>query len=179
MTKKQIIDAIIEREGGYVNDPSDSGGETNYGITARVARAYGYMGAMRSMSRQSAFDIYVTAYWNKLKLDQIQARSSEIAEELMDTAVNIGVGKAVEYFQRSVNALNDGGRLYPDVKVDLSIGPTTLNSFHEFMDRRGQQGITILLRALNSLQGAFYITLAERRIKDEKFLAGWLLNRVK
>ena len=45
--KQRVIDQIIKVEGGYVNDPSDSGGETNYGITKHVARKYGYKGSMK------------------------------------------------------------------------------------------------------------------------------------
>lgn len=177
--KKQIIDEIIAREGGYSNDPSDSGGETMFGITIDVARANGYNGKMRDMPRSVAFNIYAAEYWDKLNLDQIEARSATIAEELADTAVNLGPGQAAEFLQRSLNALNNGGTLYPDMKVDRSIGPTTLKAFDAFLKNRAPNGATIMLRALNSLQGAFYISLAERRQKDEKFLAGWLLNRVK
>jgi lysozyme family protein len=177
--KKQIIDEIIAREGGYVNDPSDSGGETNYGITVVVARNNGYLGKMKDMPRAVAFNIYATEYWDKLNLDQIEQHSALICEELADTAVNMGTGRAAEFFQRSLNALNDCGRLYADLKVDKSIGPATINAFKSYLAHRGTKGIVILLRAMNSLQGAFYINLAERREKDEKFLAGWLLNRVK
>lgn len=177
--KKQIIDEIIAREGGYVNDPSDSGGETMFGITAAVARANGYKGRMKDMHREVAFYIYAAEYWDKLNLDQIEVRSATIAEELADTAVNLGTGQAAEFFQRALNALNNGGTIYVDIKVDRSVGPGTIGAFDAFMKNRGSQAATIMLRALNSLQGAFYIGLAERRQKDEKFLAGWLLNRVK
>lgn len=177
--KKQIIDEIIAREGGYVNDPSDSGGETMFGITVKVARANGYKGNMRDMPRAVAFDIYALAYWDALNLDQIEVRSALIAEELADTSVNLGAGQAAEFFQRSLNALNNGGALYPDIAVDRSIGRGTLAAFDAFLKNRSPNAVTIMLRALNSLQGAFYIGLAERRAKDEKFLAGWLLNRVK
>ncbi|MEG1325710.1 MAG: glycosyl hydrolase 108 family protein, partial [Janthinobacterium sp.] len=44
-----VINAILRAEGGYVNDPLDAGGETNFGITVAVARANGYKGAMRDM----------------------------------------------------------------------------------------------------------------------------------
>lgn len=44
--KREIIDEIIRVEGGYVNDPADSGGETNFGVTVAVARAHGYTGAI-------------------------------------------------------------------------------------------------------------------------------------
>ena len=173
------FERLIGHEGGYVNDPSDSGGETNFGITVAVARANGYKGRMRDMHREVAFHIYAAEYWDKLNLDQIEQRSALIAEELADTAVNLGTGRAAEFLQRSLNALNNGGTIYPDMKVDRSVGQTTLKAFDAFMKNRGQQAAVIMLRALNSLQGAFYIELAEKRQKDEKFLAGWLLNRVK
>ena len=47
---KAIIDGVIAREGGYVNDPRDAGGETNWGITKAVARANGWAGPMRQLS---------------------------------------------------------------------------------------------------------------------------------
>ena len=43
----QLVEALIDREGGYVNHPADRGGATCFGITEAVARAHGYGGAMR------------------------------------------------------------------------------------------------------------------------------------
>ena len=60
--KTKIIDAIIDREAGYVNDPSDSGGETNWGITKHTALLNGYSGEMVNMTRDQAFDIYSAIY---------------------------------------------------------------------------------------------------------------------
>lgn len=177
--KKQIIDEIIEREGGYVNDPSDSGGETNWGITAKVARAAGYKGAMKDLPRSLAFDYYCHLYWDSLKLDHVEQRSALLAEELADTAVNMGVGRAGVFLQRALNAFNNGGTDYPDLKVDGNVGMVTIDALNKFLTKRGQQGIIVMLRALNALQGAFYIDLCERRTKDEKFVFGWFLNRVK
>ena len=54
MDVDELIEALIEREGGYVNHPNDRGGPTNYGITEAVARAHGFAGAMRSMPRSEA-----------------------------------------------------------------------------------------------------------------------------
>lgn len=45
-----------------MNDPSDKGGETNYGITVATARANGYKGAMRDLPLQTAKDIYRNEY---------------------------------------------------------------------------------------------------------------------
>lgn len=176
--KKQVIDEIIAKEGGYSNDPADAGGETNFGVTAAVARAAGYNGPMRSMPRSVAFDIYARRYWDALNLDAVEQVSSLVAAELADTGVNMGVDRAAEFFQRSLNALNNGATLWADLKVDRRIGPGTVTAFKAFSAQRGANANKIMLRALNCLQGAFYIELAERRATDEKFLAGWLLNRV-
>ena len=58
------------------------------------------------------------------------------------------------------------------------MGPSTLKALNAYLTKRGTQGELVLLRALNCLQGAFYIELVERRYKDEVFIYGWLLNRV-
>ena len=50
----QLIDALIEREGGYANQPADKGGATCFGITEAVARDHGYRGPMRQLRRQEA-----------------------------------------------------------------------------------------------------------------------------
>ena len=173
--KKRIIDRIIETEGGYVNDPNDAGGETNFGITRAVAKANGYYGAMQTMPRSVALDIYCEKYWDSVKAGSVSLLSEAIAEEMVDTAVNMGPSRAVQFLQRSLNVLNKGGRLYDDLLADSIIGPTTLAALSLYLRKRDE---IVLLRALNSLQGAFYIELAERRGTDEAFLYGWLKNRV-
>ncbi len=40
MTADQIIEGILGKEGGYVNNPNDKGGPTRWGITQTTARAY-------------------------------------------------------------------------------------------------------------------------------------------
>lgn len=176
--KTFIIEGIIEREGGYVNDPDDSGGETMYGITVKVAREYGYTGPMASMPHQTAFDIYTALYWDALSLDQVELISPLVAEEMADTSVNQGAYRAGSFLQRSLNALNDRERLYPDLKVDGKVGTRSIDALEKFSAKRGQEGVSVLHRMLNALQGAFYVSLVERREKDEKFIYGWFLNRV-
>ena len=53
----ELVEALIEREGGYSNHPADKGGPTCFGITEAVARAHGYRGAMRSLPRDEAVAI--------------------------------------------------------------------------------------------------------------------------
>jgi len=162
-------------EGGYVNDPSDSGGETNWGITERVARQAGYTGPMKELWKERAREIGKWKYWDALSLDEVASVSPEIAFEVFDTGFNMGQERAAEFLQRSLNVFNRQGKDYPDIRVDGDIGPGTLGALQSYIDRRGTK---VLLKALNCLQGAFYIELAERREKDERFVRGWLDHRV-
>lgn len=164
-------------EGGYANDPADSGGETMYGITATVARAYGYEGAMREMSRAVAQHIYRQGYWLPMGCGDIAWRSARLAEELFDSAVNCGVPTASRWLQRALNALNDSGRRWPDLVEDGRVGQVTLSALFAAL-KHPEGGERVLLLALNALQGAHYIELARTRQKDERFVRGWLINRV-
>tara|TARA_R110002153_G_scaffold63189_2_gene169652 strand:- start:880 stop:1425 length:546 start_codon:yes stop_codon:yes gene_type:complete len=176
--KDETINHIIDIEGGYVNDPSDSGGETNFGVTEKVARANGYHGKMIDMPQEFAYTLYQKKYWDAICLDEISALSASVAKELADTGVNMGTGRAAEFLQRSLNAFNKQGSLYKDVLVDMDVGPATIKALTKYLELRGLDGEKVLYSALNSLQGAFYIKLTETRQKDEKYSYGWFLNRV-
>ena len=174
-----LIDALIEREGGYVANPADKGGPTCFGITEAVARANGYRGAMRELPREEAAAIYKRLYWLRPRLNEVAARSGAIAEELFDTGVNMGPAVAVTFLQRALTALNRNGKDYPDLVPDGRIGARTLAALDTFLDLRGRTGgETVLLRALEALQGERYLRLAERRPANEAFLYGWLANRI-
>lgn len=166
--KERIINEIIRVEGGHVNDPSDSGGETNFGITAGVARAFGYAGSMRYMSREIAFAIYMAKYWDSVRADDMP---ESVAAEVVDTAVNAGVNRSGRFLQRALNVLTPGTALV----VDGVIGSATIRGLNEYLAVR--DAVT-LVKMLNCLQGAFYVELAERREKDERFIYGWFKNRV-
>jgi len=177
--KTRTINTIIKVEGGFVDDPDDSGGATNYGITEQVARGYGYHGDMKDLPKTLAFKIYSDIYWDALSLSTIELLSPAIAEEIADTSVNQGVDRAAVFLQRSLNVLNNKEKLYPDITVDKKVGPVTIRALSDYLAYRGDKGETVLLRMLNALQGAFYVVLSERREKDEKFIFGWFDHRVK
>jgi lysozyme family protein len=164
-------------EGGYSNDPADSGGETMFGITVAVARAYGYEGAMREMPLAVAQHIYRQGYWLPMACEDIAWRSPRLAQELFDSAVNLGVPTVSRWLQLALSALNDGGRRWPDVVEDGRIGQVTLTTLFAAL-KHPEGGEHLLLLALNVLQGARYIELARARAKDERFVRGWLINRV-
>ena len=179
MAIDELIDGLLEREGGYVNHRADRGGPTNYGITEAVARANGYRGAMRELPRAEAAAIYKRLYWLRPRFDQVAKRSARLAAELFDTGVNMGPAVAATFLQRALSALNRNGGDYPDLVPDGRIGQSTLAALDSFLAVRGKaSGEVVLLRALDALQGERYLRLAERRPANEAFLYGWLANRV-
>lgn len=177
MTKDEIINGLLEREAGYVNHPSDKGGPTNWGITAKTALAHGYSD-VRSLTKGQARAIYEADYWYGPRFDQVAELSPKIAGELCDTGANMGPSVASKFFQRWLSALNLQGRIYPDLDPDGRIGPRTITALKSLLNYRGKDGETVVLRGLNSSQGARYLELAEARVANEDFIFGWMLNRV-
>ncbi|MGU9870185.1 glycoside hydrolase family 108 protein [Kluyvera ascorbata] len=178
MTKDDIFNAILGKEGGYVNHPDDKGGPTNWGITQSTARAHGYVGDMRDLTRQQALDILEADYWYGPRFDLVAGVSQLIAAELCDTGVNMGPSAQVKWFQRWLNAFNDQQKLYPDLITDGQIGPRSISALTSFLVKRGSEGESVLLRALNCSQGQRYLELAEQRPANESFIYGWMRERV-
>jgi len=178
MNIETLIDEVIGREGGYSNHPADKGGATRWGITESVARANGYKGDMRAYPRADAVAVYRKLYWTAPGFGRVAERAPALAAEMFDTGVNMGPGIASGFLQRALNALNRGGRDYPDLAVDRSVGPKTLAALDGFLRTRGKAGQTVLVKALDALQGERYVALAESRPANEAFLYGWLANRL-
>lgn len=181
---KKIIDQILQIEGDeYTNDPNDSGGPTKWGITHVTLARYRKVPAVTAaqvwaLTREEAFACYEWLYVIEPEFDKIVEVSDVIGFEVIDTGVNCGQPRAAEFLQRCLNIFNNEQKLYPDLKVDGDCGPRTVAALKAYIAVRGAQGITILNRALNCLQGAYYISLAERRSKDEKFTYGWFSHRI-
>ena len=174
-----LIEGLLEREGGYVNHPADKGGPTCFGITEAVARAHGYAGSMKQLPRPDAMQIDRRLYWLRPRFDDVAKRSARLAAELFDTGANMGPAVATTFLQRALTALNRNGGDYPDLVPDGRIGEQTLAALDAFLGQRGRAGgETVLLRALEALQGERYLRLAERRPANEAFLYGWLANRI-
>ncbi len=101
---------LIGNEGGYSNNPADPGGETMWGVTARVARAHGYAGSMRELPLSFARAIAKAEYWDAYRCDEIPA---QVAFQVLDAAYN--GGHPAQWLQQAAV-----------VKVDGDIGPKTL-----------------------------------------------------
>lgn len=177
----RTVDNTIQREGGYVNNPHDRGGPTKFGITERTARRHGYKGDMRDLTRPQAVDIYLKEYMIAPGFDRIADINPAIAEELFDAGVMSGPSVPRPWLQRSLNLLNHSHRDKPwfdDLVVDGILGQKTRDALAEVLRRRGKDGEKVLLRMLNSLQGAFLIQITEGRVQNEEFIYGWFLHRV-
>lgn len=96
----EAIRRVFLSEGGYVNHPSDPGGETNYGITIAVARANGYSGSMRALTLETAKAIYKKEYADKCGFDDLPAG---LDYAVLDYAVNSGVSRANKVLRRVIN----------------------------------------------------------------------------
>lgn len=139
MTFDEAFERLIGHEGGYVDHPDDPGGATNFGITQRTARASGYTGNMRHLTRDQAREIYRTAYWGRAKADQYD---SAIGFQLFDAAVNHGMGNAVRFLQRAVGQVDDG-----------IVGPMTVAAIR-------RMSVTDVLARFNAERLEFYTRLS-------------------
>jgi len=172
----ELIDELIAREGGFVDHPADKGGPTRWGITQSVAHRHGYMGQMADLPRNVAALIYKKQYWRAPAFDKVAQIAPILAEELFDTGVNMGTGTAIGFLQRALNALNRNGADYPDMAVDRTIGPDTLRALEAFLAKRGPAAQGVLTKAIDALQGAHYVRLAEAR-PCARGISIWLANK--
>lgn len=138
-----LIARLIEREGGYVNNPSDAGGPTNYGITLATlheARNAPVSAAdVQALTKAEAAAIYKDRYFTKPGFDAIA--DPELQEFLFDYAVNSGPGAAAKSLQTALQGMG----LYTGA-IDGGIGPLT------------RQGI----RACQNMPELYYRTKCER-----------------
>jgi lysozyme family protein len=106
---------LLGHEGGYVDHPDDPGGETNWGITVRVARLNGYTGPMRDLPVETAKAIYRKDFWMTTRCEELPAA---LRYPVFDAAVNSGVRQAVIWLQRAAGV--DG------MGADGVFGPRTM-----------------------------------------------------
>lgn len=101
MNFSDAINRVLGNEGGYVNDPSDPGGETNWGISKRTYPNVD----IKNLTRDQAIAIYQRDFWVVIGGENI---SPAVAYQALDFAVNSGVSTAVRALQRSVGVADDG-----------------------------------------------------------------------
>lgn len=181
---KPALAKILKNEGGYVHDPDDLGGETYKGIARRYHSLWEGWERIDVYKQAEQFpkilesdrplqgwvhDFYKECYWDEIGLDSVA--SQELAEELMDMAVHLGVKRAVIFMQRGLNVLNRRGRLWQDLVVDGWTGDKTRLALDKY---EAVEAPNFLIKALLLQRGSYYIDRTLDREASEKYIRGWL-----
>ena len=145
----EIIEKVLEHEGGYVNDPKDLGGETKYGITKRFYPDID----IKNLTIEQATDIYKSDYWDNNKVESLPQNLWHI---YFDMCVNMGKRTAVKVLQRA--AVNKG----KNIEVDGGLGPMTIGAL---------KGVE--LDRVRAFRVKYYVDLITARPEQEKFYLGW------
>ena len=141
----EIIEQVLEHEGGYVNDPKDLGGETKYGITKRFYPDVD----IKNLTVEQAKEIYKKDYWDRNRVESLPQNLWHI---YFDMCVNMGKRTAVKVLQRA--AVNKGR----DIEVDGGLGPMTIEAL---------KGVE--LDRVRAFRVKYYVDLITARPEQEKF----------
>ena len=161
-----FLPILLRFEGGFVDDPTDPGGETNKGITMATFRqcSHDLLGIdptsenLKALTDGQAGIIYRSLYWNKMSGDDIQLQ--DLANIVCDFYVNSGTHATV-LLQRILN------RMGAHVTEDGAIGDASIEALNGFSQ-------TDVYRQYKKGRVDYYQSLAQR---FPQFLKGWL-NRV-
>ncbi|MDP5085482.1 MAG: holin-associated N-acetylmuramidase [Yoonia sp.] len=163
-TVTQIANEIVAREGGFVNDPDDPGGATNFGVTIHTMRRLGLdltddgkvdEQDVRVLTRDHAVAIFVEHYYRGPRIDRLP---QALQASVFDMYVNAGAN-AVKILQQLLNAMRI------DVVVDGAIGPQTIRASKQAMDAAPDH----LVDAYGIARRNYYYDLADRRPQSRKF----------
>lgn len=157
-----------------MNHPNDPGGETNMGITKKVATKHGYTGPMRTLPRSVAESIYYEDYLVKPGYAPLIELDAAVTEELFDTTANMGPGRPSRWFQRSINELCS-----LSIAVDGQVGPATISAFTVCQRHVGASKLCVMmLDSLDAKQKDEYGRLVRVNPKLKVFYKGWLNHRI-
>ena len=163
-TVQQIATDIIAREGGYVNDPDDPGGATNFGVTIGTLRRLGIdndgdgrvtASDVRMLTRTQARDIFVEHYFSRPRIDELPP---VLQASVFDMYVNAG-SNAVRILQRLLVEMGQS------IVVDGQIGPQTIEACHIAQSLAPHH----LADAYGIARRNYYYSLADKRPKSRKY----------
>lgn len=173
-------------EGGYVNDPQDKGGETYKGIARKYHSNWAgwiiideykkdHQLKRNDVIRDEQLEFltllfYREKFWDVNRLDGLD--NQDVANEIYDTGVNMGITTAAKMLQEALNLLNRNERDYRDLTVDGKIGTITLSKTNVFCRKHPKA----LLKTLNGLQFMRYVEICKKNPVQERFFRGWLLR---
>lgn len=161
---REIATEIVAREGGFVNDPDDPGGATNYGVTIHTMRRLGLdltgdgdvdVADVRELTRDRAVGIFIDHYYHKPGIDRLP---EPLQATVFDMYVNAG-GNAARILQRLMADFDKR------IGVDGVIGPNTAGTVQEVFERAGGY----LVDAYGIARRNYYLRLADRRPASRKY----------
>ena len=161
---RQIAEEIVAREGGFVNDPDDPGGATNFGVTIHTMRRLGLdldgdgdvdVADVRRMTRARAVDIFIEQYYHRPGIDRLPAA---LRASVFDMQVNAGAN-AVRILQRLLREMGE------TVDVDGVIGPQTVAA----ADTAARAAPDHIADAYGIARRNYYFRLADARPALRKF----------
>lgn len=163
-TVKDLAREIVAREGGFVNDPDDPGGATNFGVTLGTMRRLGIdlnrdksidIKDVRALTVAQAVDIYVEYYFNRPRIADLPP---VLHPSVFDMYVNAGAG-AVRILQRLLTQMGFACR------DDGTIGPATVQAAHTAFTAAPQH----LADAYGIARRNYYYALGDARPASRKF----------
>lgn len=163
-TVQEIAQDIVAREGGYVNDPDDPGGATNFGVTIHTMRRLGLdltgdgridVRDVKALTQRQAVDIFIKHYFERPKIGQLP---EPIQASVFDMYVNAG-SNGVKILQRLL------GQLGLEVSVDGVLGPQSLAAAQQAMDLAPDH----LVDAYGIARRNYYFRLADNRPASRKY----------
>ena len=157
---RQLATQIVAREGGFVNDPDDPGGATNFGVTIHTLRRLRpgqrvTVQDVRALTREQAIDIYIEHYFTAPRITELP---EPLWASVFDMYVNAGAN-AVRILQRLFLQMG------VQVAVDGVIGPQTIAAAHRAYDMAPAH----LVDAYGIARRDYYYAIADRRPASRKF----------
>tara|TARA_R100000479_G_scaffold175060_1_gene125012 strand:+ start:994 stop:1470 length:477 start_codon:yes stop_codon:yes gene_type:complete len=150
ITFEHIIGDVLEHEGGYVNDPYDKGGETNFGIAKRWYPDLD----IKNLTKSDAINIYYNEYWKPSKADNLP---NDLKATYFDMCVNMGQHRAVKILQQAINS-----RKMNKIQEDGVIGKITLENAGRVSKKR-----------LQAYRCLFYGKIVADDPEQQRFYYGW------
>ncbi len=163
-TVETIADAIIAREGGYVNDPDDPGGATKYGVTIHTMRRLGLdlnrdgqinAADVRQISKSQARRIFIEHYFRRPRIVDLPPI---LHATVFDMYVNAG-GQAIKILQWLLSMMGF------QVALDGAIGPKTLAAARQAAEVAPDH----IVDAYGIERRNYYYRLADRRPASRKY----------
>ncbi|WP_299653776.1 holin-associated N-acetylmuramidase [uncultured Tateyamaria sp.] len=163
-TVQDIAEEIVGREGGFVNDPDDPGGATNFGVTIHTMQRLGLdldrdgdvdVRDVRRLNRAQAVEIFVTHYFEGPRIAELPA---PLHASVFDMYVNAG-GNAVKILQRLLNSMGH------EVIVDGALGPQSIGAARDAYNAAPDH----LVDAYGIARRNYYFRIADNRPASRKY----------